>query len=251
MKVGKLSLVAVALAMTVTASALAAGEKIKVTNTNLWGQGTGGGPFEVEPAGIPWSNVPEGLGLHGAAAGRFVTFCVETDEFLSGGEYFIQFSNEARAGGSGGPSPDPLDDRTRYLYAHFIRGTIQSELIAWDATGGPTESFTYGDSTSGARLQDAIWFIEQETRGSDNFLAQLAAWAMANPLLADHSGMNKVKVMNLWDNADFTGNRQDLLVMIPLPAPVWMAGVGLVGVVGFVYRRRRAGRGSDAVEFLG
>lgn len=251
MKVGKLSLVAVALAMTVTASSLAAGEKIKVTSTNFWGQGTGGGPFEVEPAGT-WSNLPEGLGLHGAAAGRFLTLCIETNETLGdNGEYFIQFSNEARAGGSGGPSPDPLDDRTRYLYTHFIRGTIGSQIAVWAGNGGLGGTFTYGEAASGAALQSAVWYIEDEGPGSNNFLAQLAAWAIANPLLADHSGMNKVKVMNLWDNADFTGNRQDLLVMIPLPAPVWMAGVGLVGVVGFVYRRRRAGRDSDAVECLG
>lgn len=247
MKTGKLSLVAAALAMTVTAGALAAGEKIKVQNVDIWGPGGNGGPFEVTPIGF--STAPAGLGKHGAAAGNFLTFCVETDEFLGeGGEYYIQFSDEARAGGSGGPDPDPLDDKTRYLYAHFIKGTIGAQLATWAGNGGLGGTFTYGTFASGDDLQRAIWFIEQESGGANNYLAQLAAWAIANPLLSDHSGMNNVKVMNMWANADFTGNRQDLLVMIPLPAPVWMAGIGLCGVVGFCIRRRSVRR--DSLEPL-
>lgn len=247
MKAGKLSLVTAALALTATASALAAGEKIKVVETDLWGTGGNGGPFGVTPIGF--GTAPIGLGLYGAGPGNFVTFCVETDEFLSeGGEYYIQFSDEARAGGSGGPDPDPLDDKTRYLYANFIRGTIGSELAAWAGNGGLGGTFTYGTFASGEDLQQAIWHIEQESGGANNYLAQLAAWAIANPLLSDHSGMNNVKVMNMWANANFTGNRQDLLVMIPLPAPVWMAGIGLCGVVGFCIRRRSVRR--DSLEPL-
>lgn len=247
MKVGKLSLVTAALALAATATSLAAGEKIKVVETDLWGIGGNGGPFGVTPIGF--GTAPIGLGLYGAGPGNFVTFCVETDEFLSeGGEYYIQFSDEARAGGSGGPDPDPLDDKTRYLYAHFIKGTIGAELAAWVGDGGSGGTFTYGTFTSGEDLQRAIWYIEQESGGANNYLAQLAAWAVGGGTGASFSGMSNVRVMNMWANADFTGNRQDLLVMIPLPTPVWMAGIGLCGVVGFCIRRRSVRR--DSLEPL-
>ncbi|MCC6907861.1 MAG: hypothetical protein IT430_07975 [Phycisphaerales bacterium] len=242
MKTNRMSFMAATLAVgTMATVALGAGEKIKVIETDLWGAGGGGGPFEVEPIGFPTN--PQGVGLHGAGAGNFVTFCVETDEFLSeGGVYFIQFNDAAEAGGSGGPSPDPLSDATRYLYAHFIRGTIQAELDAWDAHVGPTETFTYGAFADGEALQKAIWHLEEETGGSNNFLVGLATWALANGTLSDLSEISKVRVMNMWDNANFTGNRQDLLVMIPLPAPVWMGGVGLCGVIGLAFRQRRRSR---------
>lgn len=240
-------LLASALIGSLSVNALGAGEKVKVIETDLWGTGGGGGPFEVTPIGF--SGNPAGLGLYGAGAANFVTFCVETDEYLSeGGEYFIQFSDEARAGGSGGPSPDPLDDATRYLYAHLIRGTIGSELAAWVGDGGAGGTFTYGSFASGEALQKAIWFIEEEAGGSNNFLVSLATWALANSTLSDLSEIGKVRVMNMWANADFTGNRQDLLVMIPLPSPVWMAGIGLFGVIGGTVIRRRSSRASLATD---
>ncbi len=249
MRTGTASFVAIALCASLATAAFGAGEKIEVVNVDLWGGGGSGGPFEVKPIGFGTNN-PSGLGAHGAAAGNFVTFCIETDEFLTqGGQYYIQFSDEARAGGSGGPDPDPLDDRSRYLYAHFIRGTIQAQLDAWalddPINGGGT--FTYQTFASGEALQRAIWYIEQEGGGSENFLAKLAAWAVGGGSGASLSGMSNVRVMNMWANADFTGNRQDLLVMIPLPAPVWMAGIGLFGVVGFCCRRKSVRRPLDAL----
>lgn len=221
-----------------------AGEEIDVIETDLWGPGSSGGPFEVKPSGF--TNVVHGLGLHGASTGNFVTFCVETNEFLSeGGHYYVELSKEARAGGSGGPDPDPLDSRTAYLYANFIRGTLQSQLSAWLADGGTGGTWTDEDNASGTALQKAIWFIEEETGGSDTGLAgklvSLAAWAVGGGTGASVSEIGKVHVMNMWTNSNHTGNAQDLLVMIPLPAPVWMGGLGLCGVVGMAIRRRRAG----------
>lgn len=67
----------------------------------------------------------------------------------------------------------------------------------------------------------------------------MAEWAVGGATGSDVSEIAKVRVMNDWDNPHFTGNRQDLLVMIPLPAPLWMGGIGLCGVVGgLMYGRR-------------
>jgi hypothetical protein len=241
MKLSRTVLLAGSVVGLISMTALGAGEKIKVIDVDAWGSGGGGGPFEVQPISFPTN--PQGVGLYGAASGNFLTFCIETNETLStNGEYFIDFANEARNGGSGGPSPDPLDDRTAYLYAHFIRGTLQSQFTAWAGDGGAGGTFTYGAFASGEALQRAIWYLEEESLGSNSGLAgalvSLAGWATSGGTGADVSEITKVKVMNMWDNANFTGARQDLLVMIPLPAPVWMGGIGLCGVVGLAVRRR-------------
>ncbi len=245
MKTRSICIAAAAILGAMSMSALA-GEEITVVETDLWGPGSSGGPFEVTPSGF--TNVIHGIGLHGAGPGNFVTFCVETNEYLTeGGHYYVELSKEAKAGGSGGPSPDPLDSRTAYLYASFIRGTLQSQLNAWLADGGTGGTWTDEDNASGTALQNAIWYIEQEG-GSNSGLAgklvSLAAWAVGGGTGANVSEINKVHVMNMWTNSNHTGNAQDLLVMIPLPAPVWMGGIGLCGVVGMALRRRRSDSGS-------
>jgi hypothetical protein len=46
-------------------------------------------------------------------------------------------STEAKNGGSGGPSPDPLDERTAYLYHQFFWGN----LTAYNYDGSDTSVF--------------------------------------------------------------------------------------------------------------
>ena len=61
--------------------AATAGPQIKFTNVNAWGGSSSGGPFEVEATGF----TPVGLGLRGATPGRFITFCVERNEYIKEG----------------------------------------------------------------------------------------------------------------------------------------------------------------------
>ena len=68
-------------AVVAVSCAATAGPQIKFTNVNAWGGSSSGGPFEVEAIGF----TPVGLGLRGAAPGRFITFCDETNESIKNG----------------------------------------------------------------------------------------------------------------------------------------------------------------------
>ncbi len=206
----------------VLVGAVSAGPQVTINNVNAWGGSSSGGPFEITPIGFS----PVGLGLRGAAPGRYLTFCVELNETLSNNStYDVAFNTAAVNGGVGGGSPDPLDAKTAYLYTNFMNGTLSSL----------ESTFTYNNFASGVALQDAIWFIEQEitslTNGSNaDKLFQLATAQVDN---GSWTGIGNVRVLNLTSGST---NRQDLLVIIPLPSS---AGLGMVGLGLVAIRRRR------------
>ena len=215
-------------------SAAGAGPTLTFVDTNAWGQTDNGGPFEVAATGL----APSGLGLHGAAAGNYITLCVEFNEFIRQGRtYDAAINTSAVQGGVGGSSggSDPLDARTAYLYTTFINGTLTSALSAFDGS-----TFTYGSGASGDAIQSAIWLIEEE-------ISSLASGSLAESLfeLADWkvtsgawSGIGNVRILNLTrtDSHGHTTNHQDQLILIPLPTA---AGMGLLGLAFVSIRRRR------------
>lgn len=213
--------VSIAAVFAVSCAAIA-GPQIKFTNVNAWGGTSSGGPFEVEAIGF----TPVGLGLQGAAPGRFITFCVETDEYIKNGyTYDVAFNNAAVSGGSGGPSPDPLDARTAFLYTMFMNGSL-SVLES---------SFTYLNAASGVALQDAIWYIEEEIAApaGGSLANDLIVLAQSNVVSGAWTGIGNVRILNLTRNGD---PGQDQLVLIPLPTA---AGMGLFGLATLIGARRR------------
>jgi hypothetical protein len=165
----------------------------------------------------------------------FRSFCLETDEFLSYGNQFIvgDISTEARSGGSGGPSPDPLDARTAYLYHNFYWRTL--DKYAYDSIS--TGEFTDRNASADA-LQKAIWHFEQEVgfAGVDNFYTRLAQNKVSS---GEWSGLGDVRVINL---VDASGNqKQDQLTVAPVPEPATMLllGTGLIGLAGMGRKKFR------------
>lgn len=161
--------------------------------------------------------------------GDYYTFCLETNEdFIFGrnNTYVVgDISEGAIAGGSGGGVPhgtgtwDPIDPRTAYLFTMFTNGTLGTK------SGG---LFTYDDAGKND-LQAAIWYIEQEKWGSDNYLVDLAA-------RAGWTDIGSVRAVNL---VDVAGNlKQDHLTMVPEPSMMLLFGTGLLGL-GIFGRRKK------------
>ena len=244
MKTGmsKKNLIGLAAAATLACTTLAAPAQLQFVSTDAWGQSDstrGGGPFEVTPIN---QGVIEGLGTNGASTGNYITFCVERNEYIgNGATYNANVNTAADKGGLGGGNPDPLDTRTAFLYAAFLKGTLANKL----ASAG-LGSFLVGDGASGSALQDAIWAIENELDsegGRDGIRSQLGKdlYDLADAAVIQGGewfgmGIGNVRILNLTDPV--TGEtKQDQLVMIPLPASAALALVGLLGVV-YISRRR-------------
>lgn len=185
----------------------------------------GGGEFRWQDISLLQDN--EALGKHGVAADRFLTFCVETGEHIGSGTYHVDLNTKSIFTGK------DLQAETAYLYTRFVKGTLSS----YDYTTGSSAR----DDDAGA-LQAAIWYFQNDIATGN---AQALAWiSEAEAAVAGAWGntIGSVRILNVWNHAterNPINAKQDMLVMIPLPAPVWMAGLGLFGVIGgSVYNRR-------------
>lgn len=178
---------------------------------------TGGGEFLITVLDDP-------IGIYDKTFNpQFVTFCLETNEYVSyNAQYNATISTGALRGGSGGSGgwdPDPLSPQSAYLYSLWIDGGI-----------------THNDGTAND-LQNAIWYIEGETTSS-NYLVIQANSAVAsggswfNTWGADCIG--DIRVMNLW-NLDGS-YAQDQFVRVPVPGAVLLGMLGL-SVAGVKLRR--------------
>lgn len=212
------------------AGALAAPSMAVMTVTINDGPGSGpGGEFKLTPSGFPFT--PASL----TNGGFFESFCLEKNEYFNfGGTYTAVLNTEALGGGVGGQvgfGGDPLSAETQYLYWKFINGSLSSYDYGMGA----------GRVASANALQDVIWFLEDEhakgwTDGDNSLQDLFYQDALANA----GSGVNSVKVLNMYDTT--TGQRvraQDMLVaVVPVPGALVLGamGMGLVGVM-----RRRLG----------
>jgi hypothetical protein len=215
---------------------------LKLAIDESYQYGSGGEFMVVEFTGLtPIPTMPSASRI---LPGYFQTFCMEKDENIHANlTYDWELNDKAVDGGVGGPSPDPLDAMTAYLYTKFWEGTLSN----YDYTPGVNDR-----ALSAEQLQNAIWYIEQEI-GSLAAGSQAKAWydeaveatTAGSDGLIKWSGIGNVRILNLSHVAvNDLGQRvreidQDVLVMIPLPPAVW-GGLGLLAGLGAfgVFRRR-------------
>ncbi|GMU81551.1 MAG: hypothetical protein AMXMBFR47_14220 [Planctomycetota bacterium] len=182
-----------------------------------------GGPFWAFDASTGGDQLPDPQRL------QFTTFCVETTETLTNATYFVEISTSAMNGGAGGGTPDPLSGKSAWLYYMFRTNPTGLNTGGYVFDGDQSQRYA-----ANRALQEALWWIEQETGGVNNALVTLATdfgWA------DDYLG--NVRVMRLWDtytDGAFSGNHQDVLLLIPVPAAAVLGLLGL-GIAGWVKRR--------------
>jgi hypothetical protein len=172
------------------------------------------------------------------SGGVFQTFCLEADTSIGQNtEYTYTLGTSATSGGVSGGNPDPLDDRTAYLYTQFWNGTLSN----YTYTQGS------GRVASADSLQLAIWYLEGELVGTlvDDYNAdsQAQTWvSQANTAVASGGswfgvGLGNVRVINPVTSGG--ADVQSVLVLVPLP-PAALMGLGLLlGVGGACLVRRR------------
>ena len=132
-----------------------------------------------------------------------------------------------------GPVLDPISKGTAYLYSKFATGTLQD----YNYAGTAAER-----QASAALLQNAIWFLEFEGGGVDNYYVDLVQGIFGEGDTAtrtggafdDNAGLYGVYALNLTQVtlAGATIKNQDVLIYTPEPLTMLLLGIGLVGLAG-------------------
>jgi len=203
------------------------------TGTDAYAAGVGGEYKVTDFNGF--ATAPLGSGVQ-VGSGIFQTFCIEYNETISMGKtYDWTLNTEAVQGGVGGGNPDPLSAETAWLYTQFWNGTLDD----YDYNLGVGNRADSAD-----QIQHAIWYLEQEITSLDTS-SQAWTWvtdAQSAVSSGNWSGLGGVRVLNVSQTlSDGTvRDRQDLLVIIPVPLPpAALAGFVMLGGLGLARLRKR------------
>ena len=177
-----------------------------------------------------------GNGTNGTALGvgvgvtGFETFCIEASQYITlPGTYDVSISNGAKPGGAGGNGTiDNISIGTAYLYYQFATGNLAGYIY----TPGTNRA------NSAAKLQDAIWFLEDEisltsTQIQSNSFLQAAMTnygTLADPYAKRDNNLFGVDALNLGTPPGY-GNQDQLILRVPDGGTTLMLlGGALVGL---------------------
>lgn len=238
MKVNVLVFMAIVLAAFVCMPGMAvAGYTVTTTGGGGYGpyQTGQGGEFTLQPGGgLEW--VLNNYAANTKPLGytnTFQSFCLEHNEYISGNTtYGVALSNAAVYGGLGGSEngKDPLSKGTAWLYNQFAKGI----LLNYDYTGTQRKA-------SADALQQTIWWLEgEQAKPINNAFTDLVISTFGEPnAKADNNGQIAVMAANLWEPGhvgEYGFQKQDMLVVVPIPPTVWLLGTGLIGM-GLIRKR--------------
>jgi hypothetical protein len=164
----------------------------------------------------------------------FLSFCLEVPEHIAYNVTYQVNVNDAAIKGGGGPNPDPISLATAWLYRHFRDGNLASQSGA---------SAFQMNNTGGNDFQKAIWWLEQETGGVENYLVRAARNALGtSDYLKDANGAFGVRVLNLY-TLNSTGGikeyNQSQLALVPEPTTVLAGALLLLPFAASTIRRFR------------
>jgi hypothetical protein len=176
--------------------------------------------------------------------GSFATFCLEVGENISQpptGLYTYTINSGAVAGGGGAEATDPytglpMDNvslGTAWLFSRFWVGALTLDT-------GAGSYFDANRLANAGKLQQAIWYLEDETGGVNNGYVSLAQTALGTNLAGikvDANGAYGVASLNLFKPDG--GLAQDQLVVVPEPGTTALLATASLLLAGATVRRRR------------
>jgi hypothetical protein len=124
--------------------------------------------------------------------GIYKAFCLESGVNMSiGTTYYYDWSNLVQN------QNDPISLGSALLINNHALGLFGTNYATW---GGATG------------LQQAFWYLENETGGVNNYFVSYASGILGAALLSDANGAYGARVLNLWTNINGTGDRQSQIV---------------------------------------